>query len=173
MLMSKTNDLAISDSNVNMNIVEKYGTFRLQSDKEITENGKHTADVGFNGLSSVNVNVEGGGGSGATAYVWKLEDDGNEYCFRLNFDKVIENLNVDDIYYLYVYPYDTSRILIQKLTDDERFSRGFDFTITKVSDSEFKLNYKYDNHGEITEYEYTFTRGFEGYEDITLWQLNS
>lgn len=45
MLMSRINDLAISDSNVNMNIIEKYGTFKLQSDKEITENGKHTADV--------------------------------------------------------------------------------------------------------------------------------
>lgn len=69
MLMGKINDLAISDSNVNMNIVEKYGTYRLQSDKEITENGKHTADVGFNGLSSVNVNVQGGGSTTWYAYV--------------------------------------------------------------------------------------------------------
>lgn len=70
MLMSRINDLAISDSNVNMNIVKKYGTFKLQSDKEITENGKHTADVGFNGLSSVNVNVEGGGSGGNILYAY-------------------------------------------------------------------------------------------------------
>lgn len=70
MLMSRINDLAISDSNVNMNIVKKYGTFKLQSDKEITENGKHTADVGFNGLSSINVNVEGGGSGGNILYAY-------------------------------------------------------------------------------------------------------
>lgn len=70
MLMSRINDLAISDSNVNMNIIKKYGTFKLQSDKEITENGKYTADVGFNGLSSVNVNVEGGGSGGNILYAY-------------------------------------------------------------------------------------------------------
>ena len=59
--MSNINELAINDSTINEQYVRKYGTFKLQSDKEITENGKHTADVGFNGLSSVNVNVEGGG----------------------------------------------------------------------------------------------------------------
>lgn len=54
----KINELAISDSNVNQNDVKEYGTFKLQPCKEITENGKHTADIGFNGMFSVDANVQ-------------------------------------------------------------------------------------------------------------------
>lgn len=118
----------------------------------------------------------GGGGEKASAYVWKVEYyhdyDLETYCFRLNFDKVPENLNVDDICYLYVQSGDKRYILIQKLIDDEVFFNLFDFTITKVSDSEFKLNCKSDTHGEITEREYIFTRGYEPFKDITLWELS-
>lgn len=118
----------------------------------------------------------GGGGEKASAYVWKVEYyheyDTETYCFRLNFDKVTENLNIDDICYLYVQSSDNRAIFIQKLTDNELFSNKFDFTITKVSDSEFKLNCKYNFHGEITDYEYIFTRGYEPFKDITLWELS-
>ena len=81
MLMSNINELAINNSTINEQYVRKYGTFKLQSEKNVTENGKVTADCGFNGFSSVNVNVESGG-SETMWYAWVNQDNENDiyYC---------------------------------------------------------------------------------------------
>lgn len=96
--MSKINELAIGDSTVNEKIVKEYGTFKLQ-DKDITENGKHYADVGFNGMRLANVNVSGGSGSLPTRwYLWKCTYRGRETLQYLPFNVAPQTLSEDDNY---------------------------------------------------------------------------
>ena len=60
--MSIINEMSVSDINYNEKIIKEKGIFPLQ-EKDVTENGTVVADPTYNGLSKVNVNVQGGGGS--------------------------------------------------------------------------------------------------------------
>ena len=59
--MSIINEMSVSDINYNEKIIKEKGLFPLQ-EKDVTENGTVVADPTYNGLSKVNVNVQGGGG---------------------------------------------------------------------------------------------------------------
>lgn len=54
-------------------------------DKEITENGTYTADEGFDGLGTVNVNVESSGGNNEDLEQWInfIERGSNQYVTKL------------------------------------------------------------------------------------------
>lgn len=62
--MSRINDMSVSSRFVDLQDIEKNGgaTFKLQ-DKSVTENGVVIADPTYDGLSKVDVDVQGGGGS--------------------------------------------------------------------------------------------------------------
>lgn len=61
--MSRINDMSVSSRCIDLQDIEKNGgaTFKLQ-DKSVTENGVVIADPTYDGLSKVDVDVQGGGG---------------------------------------------------------------------------------------------------------------
>lgn len=151
--MSNINELSVSSRTIQSKIIESNGnmTFRLQ-DKEATENGNVTADVGYDALSKVNVNVQGGGSSSATAYVW--------YGDGLYSGGILLYLDTD------IAPRDDELLNVKKIyfnSDNgilsvEYFVSGDEYDYYRINDTEFKLN---------------GSSYMRGNSDFTLWEVTT
>lgn len=93
-------DLSISGRTIQSQVIQQSGgmTVRLQ-DKDVTENGNVIADIGYDGLSRVGVNVSGGSGSLPTQwYLWKCTYRGTKTLQYLPFNVAPQTLSEDDNY---------------------------------------------------------------------------
>lgn len=144
MLMSNINELSVSSRTVQSKIIESNGnmTFRLQ-DKEVTENGNVTADVGYDALSKVNVNVQGGGGSGNILYAWYnsfSSSDGDDWKRYLYTDK--ENLvNGENVNCLVINSSYNIKILKKNCIFQQAFSDSkIPYPCLKIGSKFYKTN---------------------------------
>lgn len=95
-------DLAISSWTVTSQKIEQNGgtTVKLQSNKEITENGNVTADVGYDGILNAIVNVQGGGGEGKHYYVYISSSNlGNYGCIFITEEPLSKEGGIANGYY--------------------------------------------------------------------------
>lgn len=172
MIMNNINELSVSNRTTQSKIIKNNGNmiFRLQ-DKEVTENGNVIADIGYDALSKVNVNVESGGGS-TTWYAYVNINDENDIIYSDVENPIQDTTTLYSIYGNTIIPngYDidseSGNILIYK-RDEEGMWETITYTRDSTKDtSNLMQNLQINASNIVNNTVFNTTSPFIGYKNV-------